>query len=385
MFINFKEWLFSLFGFKQRETDDTFEEVSTDELTTDSIESVCVDWNDHDKWTLKKFLNSLDDSFDWLEKGFWNTSWLDKDSEAIIKHAAPYVLTGKQWLQSGSYRYSNYGFPSFNVVAFNFDNSEDIFGPKGGFAIRHARLPWEYESINGVPYLVGTIINCNKSKTGKKHSNFCVCGFVVVTATGEIKVPRKHYYREHSVNSNGRYRGSYSVKKYGDQDLVRFIQEDNKNMGRETNATDQVKELVAIIMNSAIERDFNWSILVKKNSRMVSYSIPNENIKYFFRDRLKLRTTPTGKRKPIIHYVKSHKRKNGANVKTHIRGERMFYWNKYQCSVFAPGWHGKGITEFQVGGTDTEDMTPTEKKKSITSATAVKRITNHLFSGDRVR
>jgi len=97
-------------------------------------------------------------------------------------------------------------------------------------------------------------------------------------------------------------------------------------------------------MNWWAERDKRWLVVTKQNNRRISFSVEEHRHLYFFRDRDKVVTTPTGKRKTIFHICSEHLRKvspkKTITIKEHCRGLRHFFWLNCECHIFAPGWHG---------------------------------------------
>lgn len=97
--------------------------------------------------------------------------------------------------------------------------------------------------------------------------------------------------------------------------------------------------LLADAINFWTSRDAYWQVSARRDGSRVTFCIPDNEAKHYFKDRDANALTPNGQRKRIIHYVRDHLRVTGAEVRAHIRGLRQFDWNGFYCSVVAPRFH----------------------------------------------
>lgn len=102
-------------------------------------------------------------------------------------------------------------------------------------------------------------------------------------------------------------------------------------------------------------------IKVTKGRCCAIFSIDILRTPYFFKDR-DLTVLVNGRRKPIFHIVRAHRRiVKGAEtfVRTHFRGEKKFLWNGYGVRITVPGWHHLDLADFDAGAhhvSDDEDV-----------------------------
>lgn len=101
---------------------------------------------------------------------------------------------------------------------------------------------------------------------------------------------------------------------------------------------------LSLAMNFYQQIELNWYLKVSDKRGSVNLSITPAEAKVLFKDRITMKAAD-GKKKRIIHWVKSHKRVTGANVKTHFRGEREFQWNGLDVEIKLPGKHTIQVTK----------------------------------------
>ena len=112
-------------------------------------------------------------------------------------------------------------------------------------------------------------------------------------------------------------------------------------------------KLFCVNYNMVMTRENSINIIIKKGKGRATITVPPNRWKYFFKDRMKIKTNK-GNTRPIFHAVSSHHReyKTGkvVPIKTHYRGLRSFYWSGYSVKIILPGKHGQAQASFDVAG-----------------------------------
>jgi len=112
-------------------------------------------------------------------------------------------------------------------------------------------------------------------------------------------------------------------------------------------------EQFCLHFNMVLTRENSINIIVKKGKDRATITVPSNRWKYFFKDRVKVKTS-SGNTRPIFHAVSSHLReyKNGkvAPIKTHYRGLRSFRWDGYSIKIVMPGKHGAAQASLDLAG-----------------------------------
>jgi len=106
-----------------------------------------------------------------------------------------------------------------------------------------------------------------------------------------------------------------------------------------------------LAFNTTMLREYNTNIIVRRGRCRATFTVPENDWKYFFKDRVHV--VDRGKVRRIFHAVMSHVRhaKSGdQNIKTHYRGLRHFVWNGYSISIVMQGKHGVSQAEFNLTG-----------------------------------
>lgn len=302
-------------------------------------EDYCNELNDD--WTLKELLGEIDKTYEWLEASVWKNSWIHPCIVNAANTIAPYILRSDYMFDSIGYtekfNYSKYNFPAIGCVALNSANNETFIGLKSVLYVKQQNLPWDYEQIKGITYLIGY---CYEAK-GKV---LYVSMYVVLDYNGFVRIPKIFRTIEHTIRKGNKISASWFQNTYARQEVV-INHKHDQSFKTYALAEKSMAGWVCWVLNVSIERDFNYSVIVKKNNRRVCFSLQGQNIVKFFRNRFKVETTKTGRRKTIFHSVKSFVRKSGAVVKMHVRGVTKFIWGDYNVSIFVPGYHGQGLTE----------------------------------------
>jgi hypothetical protein len=146
---------------------------------------------------------------------------------------------------------------------------------------------------------------------------------------------------------------------------VRLQYPDLTQVMRRKPTTKELKETLlmrfCLQYNKVMRRENGINIIIKKDGRRITVSVPRGRWKYFFRDRFPV-LTPSGRKKPIFHEVASHFRhyEDGkiSPVKTHQRGVRHFWWGDYEVQIIMPGKHAMSQADFNVSGQKADVATP---------------------------
>jgi hypothetical protein len=106
-------------------------------------------------------------------------------------------------------------------------------------------------------------------------------------------------------------------------------------------------------------RSQSWLVSCRKDGHRATFCIPDNRARSFFVDRERTALSPTGRMKPIMHFVRGHARVIGSGreteVKEHIRGLRRFTWNGYSCAITSPEFHSFNADKFTTAGMDEEE------------------------------
>lgn len=177
-------------------------------------------------------------------------------------------------------------------------------------------------------------------KLDGKH--YWVSCHAAISNSGQITLLREMLGERLSLPNGGSY-----VKRYWDTPKI-F---DNDNGSR-------IKTVISAAFAFCARKENYWVISVKKEGKRMNFAIPREETKHYFSDRDTV-VSNGKKRTKIMHYVEGHHRATSAGttwVRPHIRGERQFVWNGYQCNIKAPEFGGKEAGAFDVGGSAPEEI-----------------------------
>lgn len=365
-------YLVRLFGWQRRES---VVKTAT-EVTVPSVDQGQVEWN-HD-WSLRDLLSELDTTFGWLEKRIHRCSNLRVLRAA--KTLGPYMVHDVV-SHYRRYDYCYMGFPAVFFLATKWSKHaqkkiKGLMQCCAVLAVRRERLSWEYEKLNGVPY------DCSLCFEDDNNIQWFDLQVVINRKTGAISFPRSYYRQNIVVHSNGAP-FTYTRPVYGEQSEINIRAKDF-HKGDVKKAKNEFREWVAWCLNTYVTSETACQIIVKKDNRRATFTIPQERVVSFFRHRDKVAVTPTGKRRTIFHLVRAHYRRTrtkSATVVNHARGVRHFLWNGYDCTVFAHGWHGDSLLHFQVG---THDGKNHRRKKFVQINVAAHQIAR-VLDGRRAR
>lgn len=189
------------------------------------------------------------------------------------------------------------------------------------------------------------IYECGSAHDMEKKKLVWFTFYVSVDAGGNIEaLPFRQYRTVHCPNAKlkqnrkGNMRGRTYQQSY-------FALPDFASEGEATGRSPEqfAAESFALVANFWATKEHQWSVSCRKGKRRATFCVPVHETKTYFKHRDINALTPTGKRKTIIHHVVAHERKLASGkitqVKEHIRGQRRFYWEGYECAVTAPKFH----------------------------------------------
>lgn len=113
--------------------------------------------------------------------------------------------------------------------------------------------------------------------------------------------------------------------------------DDGAGFGAEDGAA-PIEEYLCLAINFFQMMEYHWYARIFDGRGAVQMSITVEEAKTLFADRVTAKAKD-GRRKRIIHWVKSHTRSTGSNVRTHFRGEREFEIDGKSVIIQMPGKH----------------------------------------------
>lgn len=324
--------------------------------------------------TIKHTLENLDQNFKELSKATSKYSW---DNEVNVKGLKKLgVFVPPVELDMVNLSSSNVDvpekFPGIMFVATNnfWPDDGDLTSPNFFYAFKYASVPYTVEPSTDVVYKVGISIPASKN-TRTKSKNLWLYYFVSVSRTGEVKTLRS--VGEQAVEiPHKQGRPTHYMRKTWDRPNL-FPSEKKVVENRELIHAG----IFCACFNFWTNRDKMWTVQTQKNNMRMSFCIDTKDTKHYFKDRQYV-TTTQGHRKKIIHFVETHTRvtpKGESIVREHIRGERKFVWNGYQCNVKAP--HFKNVlsmVDFNAGVYEAPDDDPIWETKDTTDAIGLAKI-----------
>ena len=226
------------------------------------------------------------------------------------------------------------------------DDTNDRCSPHLLYAIKAKNIPLGVQAVSGIPYKVGMAFDF------KGKLLWYSLWASIDPMTGQITFCRELRHKACTFKNGGGY--MQRINK------LPAIFDADEEVKRSAEAQYHIYEvLFAQVFNWWIERkDKSWSVAVNNNKQRMTFSINRNDTKKYFADRDKTILTSTGKTKKIVHYVADHKRiVNGKDVfiKEHLRGERKFTWNGYDCVVAAPKFNELATVTFDTASSD-EDL-----------------------------
>lgn len=285
-------------------------------------------------WTFDDFIENANKTLDALHscvnvrKSYmkrWGSDYADQGDWADIRLFGPYL----PYENEGAYDCNQaevYGeLPFFGSVALPRGTSEEDkkYGTMFVLFRRMDALPPGYVPTGpGYPYLVNFISVFND---GPFKVHWCCTiekdGTIHATKWMKTTWQRVGYYK--------------SVKRTSLQ-LFDPVGDWRRAQGHEVKSECASADFAAWAISVAQRIDNNVNARVSDHRGVVNITIPLEEAKSVFSKRIKVKT-PSGRTKPILHWVKAHRRVNGSNVKTHWRGLREFTIDGMDVQIRMPG------------------------------------------------
>ena len=298
--------------------------------------------------TIKQTLANLDRNFKEMSRATGERSWDSKANTNALKKlgvfVAPTAMTVRDLVETRVEVPEK--FPGIMFVATNMvfpDNSDDKVFPNFFYAVKYESSPLHVEPTKDTVHKIGLSVPLGPEKTKNKKNevdkNYWLYFYVAVNSEGEVKTLRwvsdalvtiPHKKKPGNVGGN---KTCFTRKTWQHPDILND-EFTVKDVGTEAAHVG----IFCACFNFWNNRDKMWTVQTKKNDSRMSFCIDTKDTKHYFKDR-EYATTLSGNRKKIIHFVKEHTRltpKGNVVVREHIRGERKFVWNGYQCNVKAP-------------------------------------------------
>lgn len=286
--------------------------------------------------TLSALLDNIEATFGTYKLKLSPNSWLSRDECIGLRKLGAHVPQNNLIHSNKCALVAVDKKPSMFLVSTGADDDKNGV-LKFLFGIKHKKLPWNVQKVDGTPYAFGMAHKYDKEL-------FWIHGWIVITPENEavlceelrydpIRLPNGHGYMRKKMDipelAAGLTEGEFT------KDLV-------------------VKMSFIAAFNWWVGRAERWSVAVLSNGERLTFSVPKEDTKKYFANRDKSVKTATGKAKKIVHYVHEHDRViNGKSVKVkeHIRGLSVFDWNGYKCIVTAPKLQNAATIVFDIAPT----------------------------------
>ena len=314
--------------------------------------------------TFSELLDGIESTFESYRFPTLDSSWLDRDSIIGLRKLGSHVpshwnnLFEADQVTEDKIRCQNLNkLPALMCVSIGYKlNSKEENGlpARFVFAIKHKKLPWNVGYKQGTPYLFGTA----HEKDGKLH--WIYMWITVNRHSGQVEVcpelgPSFSYIpskNSASKRSDGVVRKVMRMQWMPPNFLSGLV---NKNIDQ---ARRDHKLLFVTILDWWVKREEQWNVIVKHNGERLTFSVPNDQTKFYFKDRERV-VNENGNSKKIVHYVKEHGRLYGEKVtviKEHIKGLRQFNWKGYNIQVVSPKLQANTSAAFTPGGEEIEEM-----------------------------
>ena len=314
--------------------------------------------------TFSQLLDGIESTFESYRFPRMDTSWLDRDAIIGLRKLGSHVPSN--WKQKvdrenaieDEIRCENLEkLPALMCVSIGYklrSVEEGGLPAKFVFAIKHKKLPWNVGYKPGTPYLFGSA----HEQDGKLH--WIYMWITVNRHSGRIEVcPELRPSYSYIPSKN-------PASKRGDGVLRKVMRQQwmppNFLSGLVDKTVDQAridhKLLFVTILDWWVKREEQWNVIVKHNGERLTFSVPDDQTKFYFKDRERV-VNENGNSKKIVHYVKEHDRiygKKVAVIKEHIRGLRQFNWKGYNVQVVSPKLQANTSSTFTPGGDDVEEM-----------------------------
>ena len=307
--------------------------------------------------TIKQTLANLDRNFKEMSRVTGGRSWDSKANTNALKKlgvfVAPTAMTATDLVETRVEVPEK--FPGIMFVATNMffpDDSGNKVFPNFFYATKYESSPLHVEPTKDIVYKIGLSVPLGPEKTNNKKNevgkNYWLYFYVAVNSEGEVQTLRwvaddvvtiPHKKKPGNVGGN---KTCFTRKTWQHPDILQD-EFTVKDVGTEAAHVG----IFCACFNFWNNRDKMWTVQAKKNDSRMSFCIDTKDTKHYFKDR-EYASTLNGNRKKIIHFVEEHTRltpKGNVVVREHIRGERKFVWNGYQCNVKAPKFNN--ITDMQ--------------------------------------
>lgn len=295
--------------------------------------------------TIKQTLANLDRNFKEMSRATGERSWDSKANTNALKKLGVFVpptaMTARDLLETRVEVPEK--FPGVMFVATNMvfpDNIDDKVFPNFFYATKYESSPLHVEPTKDIVYKIGLSVPLSvKATKDKVQKNYWLYFYVAVNSEGEVRTLRwvaddmvtiPHKKKPGNVGGN---KTCFTRKTWQHPDILND-EFTVKEIGKEAAHVG----IFCACFNFWNNRDKMWTVQTKKNDLRMNFCVDTRDTKHYFKDR-EYATTLSGNRKKIIHFVEEHTRltPNGeVVVREHIRGERKFVWNGYQCNVKAP-------------------------------------------------
>lgn len=302
------------------------------------------------EWTLAEVLRTVELHMERSRRSAsalhgWG-GYLDRTEWQGIKRITAHCLGDGENALWGRYEYADtVGWPSHGGLMMSSRSGKkdgDTVPPDSLFFIRHQKLPWNVRGPAGIPYECVIVWSFDADKEKRTPFRF------FVTMNEETGKPQACEFLQQSVETvrlpPPRRRNDYRPRSR--QIVVRQwkgFEEHMKDCAEtEWEKKRSLMDVMPYAFNAHAQRAFSPMVIVSGPRGRVSFGVPLEQCPDFFKDRGLTITNKSGRRAPIIHWVKAHeKHRNGRTIATrvHLRGERRFKWRGYDVSVVIPGLH----------------------------------------------
>lgn len=286
--------------------------------------------------TLDDLLNNIAVTFKNLEFDIDDVTFhrMLKKEVVGLKKCSPLVtdtrfLNDEAWMDTVD---SSKPLPTYFVVAVNRGDKTDAdtLAPDFAFGMRVNKVPWNVTRMTGAIYLFGMAW-----RDGKKHiwNGF----WLSVQKDGSITVADELQTEYVTVGRESYHRRKWDTSSWH---------------GPEKNRAAAIRHCFAQTLTRYQTRAENWNIGVSNGKKRITFLVPDNEAKDYFRNRNKV-VNENGKTRPIIHYVKAHSYElsgKTVNVPEHIRGLREFDWQGYRCTITAPKFHAYSAVDFEFAG-----------------------------------
>ena len=308
---------------------------------------------------LKTILNDLSTTFNFMEK----LKPQRHQTQKIIQKYGPFVIAGNWQVGlslSSLEGFKAYGFPSLLIPFFPYGSSitknskgqvecfdAEINKLSGiGCCVKNKSFPVWLKRKHCAYYEVARVFLVD----GKpREFYFCV---EVNEKTGAVNALPRPTHKQSVIPIKNR-RAHRGTKRH----IINTTSMEYPQIGDEAEGKTSQKDRKAYMerffigcYNMTMLREYMVNIIVIKDGKRLTFGVPQNSWKSFFKHRIKIKTR-SGKTKPIFHAVVSHKRKTKTKetyVKTHYRGLRHFEWQGYTVAIVMPGKHGAAQAGFNL-------------------------------------